>query len=326
MKGLKVKFTALVQDDLDAIEVELARNLKPHLDLVARTAGHILLSGGKRLRPLLMVLAARISGYQGQEDKVFSTAFEYLHAATLLHDDLVDGADLRRGRPTANTVWGNSVAVLVGDFLLARALSIGARTGSLKVIEILAAVTAEMSQGEIQQLKNKGRMDLSEDEYLEVIGRKTAVLIEGACRVGAVIAEAPREREAALGTYGFNLGLAFQMSDDLLDYLADSRILGKAVGTDLREGKLTLPVIHALAVADAPDRTYMQTLIGSPEVAERDLERFVDLLDRYGGLDYTRKLAADYIRRAKAALSPFDPSPTRELLLLTADYVLARQL
>ena len=217
MSDLKRKILAAVQVDLKAIETALEENLNPHLDLVRDVAGHILFSGGKRLRPLLMVLSARLCDYAGGYDKTFSTALEYLHAATLLHDDLVDGASLRRGKTVAHLKWGNSIAVLVGDFLLARALSVSAATGSVKIVQILAELTEQMSQGEVHQLMRKGDIRLSDAEYLEVIHRKTAVLFETACRVSAVLADASAGKESALAAYGLNLGMAFQIADDLFD-------------------------------------------------------------------------------------------------------------
>jgi len=208
-----------------------------------------------------MVLCGRLCGYSGDRDKMFSVVFEYLHAATLLHDDLVDGASLRRGKPAAHSVWDNPTAVLVGDFLLARSLSIGTETGNLKIIRIISEITENMSQGEIRQLMRKGNLTLSEAEYMEIIRCKTAVLIQGASRVGALIADAGEAEESALSAYGFNLGIAFQMADDLLDYTSDSGTLGKNVGADLKEGKLTLPVIHSLKVADPRDRNEMEEII-----------------------------------------------------------------
>jgi len=216
-KNIKSKILAGVKNDLDGIEAALLNNLNPYLDLVSQTARHILFSGGKRLRPLLMVLSARLCGYRGDKDIYFSCIFEYLHAATLLHDDLVDGAELRRGKPVAHAEWGSPTAVLVGDFLLARALSIASETGSLRAIKIISKITEDMSEGEIHQLQKRGNLKLSEKEYMEVIRRKTAMLIQGACRVGAVIAAAAQQEENALALYGLNLGLAFQMADDLLD-------------------------------------------------------------------------------------------------------------
>ena len=325
MTGLKEKLLAQVKDDLEGIEAALRENLTPYLELVEEVAGHLLFSGGKRFRPLLMVLSARLCGYAGREDTLFSTAFEYIHAATLLHDDLVDDATLRRGKPVAHSLWGNPTTVLVGDFLLARALAIGARTGRLKVIEVLSKVTELMAQGEIQQLMRKGNLELSEAEYHQVIHCKTAVLMQGACRVGAIISEAPEEREAALADYGLHLGMAFQMADDLLDYTADTRALGKEIGADLREGKLTLPVIHALQKATPGDRVEMARIIADPHFSPESFNLLVDLMKGYGSLEYTRQQASKHVALARAALDCFGPSETAQMLHDVAGYALTRK-
>ena len=324
MNDLKHRILATVKDDLDDIEKALSDNLNPYLDLVSEVAGHILFSGGKRLRPLLMILSARICGYNGDYEKTFSTALEYLHAATLLHDDLVDEATLRRGKPVAHSKWGNSITVLVGDYLLARALSISAGTGRLRVVQILAGLTENMSQGEVHQLMRKGDISLTEDEYKEVIRRKTAMLFEAACRVSAIIADASEEQEKALAEYGHNLGIAFQMADDLFDYTLQTSDFGKEVGADLREGKLTLPVIYALQQAQSGDRDLMIKIIRDQSFSEADFKILTDLLDKYGGLTYTQNTAAAYIETAKKALTIFDPSPTKDTMLDIAEYALAR--
>jgi len=324
MSDIKHKILALVKDDLREIETALEENLNPHLDLVSKIAGHILFSGGKRLRPLLTVLSARICGYDGDYDKTFSTIFEYLHAATLLHDDLVDQATLRRGKPVAHSIWDNATTVLVGDFLLARALSIASETELPNVIRIVAEITENMSQGEIHQLMRKGSLDLTEKEYMEIIRRKTAVLFQGACRVSALIAGAPKEKEIALSDYGFNLGIAFQMVDDLLDYTLDTGVLGKEVGADLKEGKLTLPVIYSLKAADAEDRAQMETIIKNRDFSVHVFKKLISLIKKYGGQKYTEKLAAEYVRNAKDALAVFNNSKTKDILLMIADYTLAR--
>jgi octaprenyl-diphosphate synthase len=325
LSGLKRRILDAVEPDLAAIEAALAENLNPHLELVREVAGYIIFSGGKRLRPLLMVLAARLCHYKGDYDKTFSTALEYLHAATLLHDDLVDGAHLRRGETVAHLKFGAPVAVLVGDFLLARALSISAATGSLKVVAILAALTEQMCQGEVHQLMRKGDTGLTEEEYLEVIHRKTAVLFEAACRVSAVLADAPAARETALAAYGFNLGMAFQMADDLFDYVSETPQLGKEIGADLREGKMTLPLIRALRQASGPDRDWMLRVIRDPAFSAEDFGRLVGLLRDSGAIAYTEKAAAEHVVRAKAALAVFEPSATRETLCDIADYALQRK-
>ncbi len=324
MNDIKQKILNLVKDDLLEIEVALEQNLNPHLDLVSQIAGHILFSGGKRLRPLLMVLSARLCGYDGNYEKTFSTIFEYLHAATLLHDDLVDEATLRRGKPAAHSIWGDAIAVLVGDFLLARSLSIAAETNRPDVIKVVAEITENMSQGEIHQLMKKGCIDLTEKEYMEIIRRKTAVLFQGTCRVGALISGVSKEKEDALAGYGFNLGIAFQMVDDLLDYSQDTTAIGKKVGADLKEGKLTLPVIYSLKSADAKDRIQMEKIIKNKAFSTEDFDTLIAIMKKYGGQTYTEKVAQKYVKNAKNALETFKNSTTKEILLTIADYTLAR--
>jgi len=322
---LKQRILTLVKDDLEAIEKALKDNLHPNLELVSQVANHILFSGGKRLRPLLMVLSARLCDYKGDYDKTFSVIFEYLHAATLLHDDLVDDASMRRGAPAAHTVYGNETAVLVGDFLLARGLSIAADTGEPRIIKIISEITESMSQGEIHQLDRKGKLDLSEQEYMDIIRSKTAVLFQGACRISAILAGASPEKENRLASYGYHLGMAFQMVDDLLDYTFDSIALGKNVGADLREGKLTLPVIKALNEAAPDERALMQKIIQNSGFTEKDFKWLAEKIVSYGGIQYVRETASNHIKTARQALEVFPTSPTKEILIDIAEYALERK-
>ncbi len=324
MKELKQKILAQNKADLSEIERQLSENLKPYLDLVSDVARHILFAGGKRLRPLLLVLSAKLCGYDNAYAKTVSTALEYLHAATLLHDDIIDDAVLRRGKTVAHSLYGNAVTVLVGDFLLARALAICADSGKIKVIHIISDLTENMSTGEVHQLMRKGDVSLTEDEYLEVIRRKTAVLFQAACTVSAVIADAPEEKETALADFGYHLGIAFQMADDLLDYTMDTQALGKEVGADLREGKLTLPVIHALKQASPAERDQMVNIIQNENFTGNEFKTLVGLLEKNDGIVYTRQTAAAHIDKAKNALSVFEPSKIKDTLFDIADYALSR--
>ncbi|MFC1856694.1 polyprenyl synthetase family protein [Thermodesulfobacteriota bacterium] len=324
MNDLKKQILKLVERDLAEIEDALKQNLNPYLDLVSQIASHIIFSGGKRLRPLLFVLSTRVCNYQGNNVNKFSTIFEYIHTASLLHDDVVDGATLRRGKAVANSIWGGSTAVLVGDFLFARASSIAAEARSLAVIDILARLIEDMSQGEIDQIIRKGRLGITQEEYLEVIRRKTAVLFQGACRIGAVVSKATGEEEKALSDFGYNLGIAFQMIDDLIDYTSETQVTGKAIGADLKEGKLTLPVIHSLKMANPQDRAFLTDIIKKTDFSAREFEIFIDILGTYEGITYTKQMASEYVESAKEALAIFEPSETKKILKMIADYTLTR--
>jgi octaprenyl-diphosphate synthase len=325
LKELKQRILSAVAEDFKAVEAALGANLNPHFELVRRVAGHILFAGGKRLRPLLMMLAARMCGYQGDHMAKYAVIFEYLHAATLLHDDVVDDGDLRRGATAAHKQWDPPTAVLTGDFLLARSLSLAAHTGLPAVIDTIAGITEQMSQGEIEQLARKGDLTLTEAQYLDVIRCKTAVLFQGACRVGGLISAAPDAQIRSLGDYGHHLGLAFQMADDLLDYTQDTAALGKKVGADLREGKLTLPILNTLKKASGPDRQWIIKLIQADDFTPEQFRRLIDMLHHHGGLDYTRRCATTRVEQAKSALANFPACIERDVLEDIAEYALVRK-
>lgn len=323
-ESIKERILEVVRADLLAVEDALEKNLSPQVDLVRQVAGHLIFSGGKRFRPLLMLLSARMCGYRQARAVYYSTIFEYLHAATLLHDDLVDGAALRRGREAAHTVYGNETAVLTGDFLLARSLTIASDTANPRVIAVIAGITEAMSQGEIEQLNRKGDLSLTEAEYLEVIRRKTAVLFQGACRTGALLAGAGDAVEAALDTYGYHLGIAFQMADDLLDYLQQTAVMGKSAGTDLKEAKLTLPLIHGLRSASPAQGEFIRQTIGKSDLSDAEFKEILEILDRTGAIAYTQRSAQAHVVKAQSALEMFPPSPERDTLARFADYALRR--
>lgn len=337
-QNLKTKILSKVKDDLLNIETALHENLAPCLDIVSDIAGHLLFSGGKRLRPLLMVLSARMCGYNAKDEIDFSIIFEYLHTATLLHDDVVDAADMRRGKKAAHAKWSAPKVVLTGDFLLARSLTIASMTEIPQIIKIIAKITEEMSQGEIDQLSRKKDIGLTEEKYMDIIRRKTAVLIQGACRSGAVFAHGRSKtqilkdsdavkvkKEKALADYGYHLGLAFQMADDLLDYTADAITMGKKPGADLREGKLTLPLIAALAQADKKDRLWMEKIIKESLFNENDFKNLTAMLYKYKGIEYTESKAYYHAEKAKSCLEIFDASETKDVMMMLADYAVARK-
>jgi octaprenyl-diphosphate synthase len=317
---------AQLDEDLQGIEEEINKNLQSSVPLIALVTRYIMRSGGKRLRPLLTVLAARLLNYQGNDHYRLSIVFEYLHAATLLHDDVVDNAELRRGRPSANTLWGNAAVVLVGDFLLATSFFLSVTSGNLKILRILSATTTSMAEGEVLQLINSDNLEISQEEYIEVIERKTAILISAACQIGAILAQADEEQEEAMRSFGLNLGIAFQLRDDFLDYTGSAEEFGKPVGKDLQEGKITLPLIHALQSSNDGDRQRLVELIISDRNYEQIFGEVKKIIQDYQGLDYTAKLANHYITEAKSALSIFPESPTRQSLLEIAEYVISRRL
>ncbi|MEW5735573.1 MAG: polyprenyl synthetase family protein [Thermodesulfobacteriota bacterium] len=315
---------APLSQDMQAIERALADNLEPHVPLVKDVAGHILFSGGKRIRPLLMVLCARMCGRDGKEVHGLSTVFEYLHAATLLHDDVVDAATTRRGQPAAYTLFGGAVTILTGDFLFARTCSLATATGKLPVIQTITDVTGVMSEGEIAQIGHRGDAELSEAQYMEVITAKTAALTSAACRVGALFADAAEEKVKALTDFGLYFGLSFQIVDDLLDYTADPGKSGKKLGADLREGKMTLPLIYTRQKADGETRAFLDQVIRCQDPSPDDFSRVVAAMERFGGLSGARDKARELVCRAKDGLAVFPPSPSRQILTDLADFVISR--
>jgi octaprenyl-diphosphate synthase len=318
----KLRLKKELETDIAAINAALAANLQTHVPLIAEVGRHILLSGGKRIRPLLFLLAARMCGHCSNHLMDFSTIFEYLHAATLLHDDVIDAAQVRRGTTTANNIWGNHAVILVGDFLLSKALSLAVTTDRLKILQVLAHTTTQMAEGEILQLIHAGNLNLTEAEYFEVITRKTAILMSAACQIGGILAGAPPAQEEALARMGLNLGLTFQLVDDILDYTGDQRELGKEVGADLREGRVTLPLIQALSQANPRDRERLMEMARNltPEMAA-ELRR---LLDQYGSLDHARSLARQYTLKAQEDLAPFEPCPEKTYFQIITAELLAR--
>jgi octaprenyl-diphosphate synthase len=311
-----------LETEVTAINRALAANLQTHVPLISEVGRHILLSGGKRVRPLLFLLSARMCGCRGNHLHDFSTIFEYLHAATLLHDDVIDAASLRRGASTANTIWGNQAVILVGDFLLAKALSLAVTTNKLKILQVLSHATTLMAEGEILQLLHTGNLQLTQAEYFEVITRKTAILMAAACQIGGILGETPAPQEEALAQLGLNLGIAFQVVDDILDYTGAEAELGKPVCADLREGRITLPLIHALVQANAQDRQRLQEMARdlTPELT-RGLR---ELLDRYGSLDHARQLARHYTGKAQENLALFPASSEKSYFEAITEELLDR--
>jgi octaprenyl-diphosphate synthase len=311
-----------LENDVAAINQAISANLQTHVPLIAEVGRHILLSGGKRVRPLLFILAARMCGCQGNHLSDFSTIFEYLHAATLLHDDVIDMANVRRGVSTANTIWGNQAVILVGDFLLAKALSLAVTTNKLKVLQVLSHATTMMAEGEILQLLHAGNLKITEADYFEVITRKTAILMSAACQIGAILGGAPPAQEESLSQMGLNLGITFQVVDDILDYTGDEKELGKQVCADLREGRITLPLIHALREAKPADRDRLEAI--AQDVQPESALELQDLLDKYSSLHHARTVARDYTLKAQANLATFPTSLEKTYFWAITEELLAR--
>ena len=315
----------LVQDDLQACNRAIVARMDSPVALIPQLAAHIVAAGGKRLRPLLTLASAKLCGYaDGARHVDLAACVEFIHTATLLHDDVVDESQLRRGLASANAIFGNKASVLVGDFLFARAFQLMVEDGSLAVLAILSRAAATIAEGEVLQLQTQNDLTTTEARYLEVIQGKTAALFAAACEVGAVIADRPAVEQAALAAYGMNLGIAFQLVDDALDYVANEATLGKTVGDDFREGKVTLPVLAAYQAGDEAERTFWRRVIEDGDQDDGDLERALGLITARGATEITLTRAASFARDARAALSIFPDSPIRRVLGDVADYTVSR--
>jgi octaprenyl-diphosphate synthase len=324
-ESIKERIYNQIRPDLERIEREIQLHLDSNIPLIPVVGRYIIESGGKRLRPLLMILAARLCGYRGNHDAPLAVVFEFLHAATLLHDDVVDNADFRRNQPAANTLWGNPAVVLVGDFLYSKSILMTVAYDNIDILEVLSSATTKMAEGEVLQLMHADNLEVDEQEYLEIITRKTAVLMSAACQIGGLFGGRTGAQLEALSLYGHHLGIAFQLVDDALDYTGNAEELGKPVGKDIQEGRTTLPLIYALRHSQPEEKKEFRRIFSADEIAPKDLQRVQELVNRVGGLEYTRNLALEHARKAKKALEIFQPHPTKETLMDIADYVICRR-
>ncbi|MBI5249984.1 MAG: polyprenyl synthetase family protein [Desulfomonile tiedjei] len=313
-----------IQSELQRLEQELIIQLKSRVPVAFEIGAHIMNSGGKRIRPQLAIIAARMGGYTGLDAIKLSGAIECIHTATLLHDDVVDTADTRRGRPSANTLWSNEMCVLGGDFILAKAFSALTSIKNLRILEIVSRATERLSEGELFQMANIGNLDLTEQDYLQVITDKTAVLMEAACRGGAIIGGLDRNKEEALAQFGFSLGIAFQMTDDVIDYRSDKETMGKTPCKDIQEGKLTLPLIAALKTADEPERARVVTMIREKQISDDNLEWVRDFVERRGGVQATLEAGRSYLELGAGHLKIFPDSEEKRALMRLAERILHR--
>ncbi len=316
----------LLKDEIQQVEEQFRKDLDSRVPLIRKVGEYVLSSGGKRIRPMLLLLSARLAGYTGEAHVGLASVVEFIHTATLLHDDVVDSAVLRRGQDSANAIWGNEASVLVGDFLFAKSFSIMVRGGSLEILKALSDATTQMAEGEVQQLINTCDLDLDEDAYIEVVQNKTAVLLAAACRSGAILGDTTVEQQDAMAAYGMDLGIAFQFMDDALDYVADEAEFGKACGHDLLEGKVTLPLIQAVRRCTDEERQRVEAIVEQEDLPQEDLVYVVGLIDTYDGIQFTRERAAAFVAQAKTRLEIFKDGPIKEALCILADYVVSRSM
>ena len=314
----------LVAADLNQVNAVILARMQSEVALIPELAGHLIAGGGKRMRPMLTLACARLLDYPGTRHHKLAAAVEFIHTATLLHDDVVDGSGLRRGRRTANIIWGNPASVLVGDFLFSRSFELMVEDGSLKVLRILSRASSVIAEGEVEQLTAQRRVETNEDQYLAIIAAKTASLFAAACRIAAVVAERDEEVEEALDAYGRNLGIAFQLVDDAIDYASDAATMGKGVGDDFRDGKVTLPVILAYARGSEAERSFWRGAMAGESASDADLARATDLLRSCGALDDTLTRARTYGQRAIDALGAFPAGRAKAALVEAVEFAIRR--
>ena len=313
-----------IRADLEKVEREFGRHLQSQVDLIPRIGKYIQTSGGKRVRPAVLLMAARLCGYQGERAVLYASVVEFIHTATLIHDDIIDDSQMRRGRVAVHSQWGNDITVLLGDFLYIKSMSLALTQDSLEMIRLLCDVTLRMIEGELYQLTKNGDIAITEDEHFDIIRRKTAYLFSGSAQIGGMLGNATPEEVRALREYGFNLGIAFQLMDDLLDFTGDAATLGKPVGGDLREGKLTLPVIRLMEVGDARARALVADIVRERTVTIEKWAELCGLLESCEALDFASRRANEYAEAARDYLGGFPPGPERDALTALADYVLTR--
>ncbi len=316
--------SSLVAEDMRAVNALIIERMHSPVALIPQLAGHIVAAGGKRLRPMLTLAAAQLCGYQGERHLALATCVEFIHTATLLHDDVVDESDLRRGLATANALYGNKPSVLVGDFLFSRAFQLMVADGSLEVLRILSDASAIIAEGEVHQLLTSNDTSTTEEAYLEVISSKTAALFAAACRIGAVVAERPDTDAEALDRYGRSLGIAFQLVDDVLDFSARQAELGKTIGDDFREGKITLPVVLAFERGSDEEREFWRRCLEDLEQKDGDLERAIELMAKHNAMEDSMERARGYGRDACEALAGFPDSALKSAMLEAVEFSIDR--
>ena len=314
----------ITNKDLLKVNELIVRCMDSPVNLIPQIAGHIVAAGGKRIRPMMTLTAAQLCGYRGKRHIALAACVEFIHTATLLHDDVVDGSDLRRGLASANVVWGNQASVLVGDFLFSRAFELMVDDGSLDVLRVLSNASSVIAEGEVQQLTTSNNTETGETAYMEVIRSKTAQLFSAASRIGALIADRPKVEEDALETYGMNLGITFQLIDDILDYSSKQATLGKSIGDDFRDGKITLPVILAFRRGDDKEHSFWKRTLEELDQTEDDLAYAIELMGKQGALEDAVKRAHHYGAIARDAMGIFEDGPEKKALIDAIDFCIDR--
>jgi octaprenyl-diphosphate synthase len=313
-----------IRDDLREVEREFARHVQSQVSLIPAIGSYIQDGGGKRIRPAVVLMAARMSGYTGELAVLYASVVEFIHTATLVHDDIIDESELRRGREAVHTKWGNHITVLFGDFLYLKSMSLALSQDRLEVIRQLCEVTLRIVEGEIYQLTKNGVVDLTEEEHFDIVRRKTAYLFAGSARIGGMLGQTTREQQDALWEYGLNIGMAFQIVDDLLDFTGEEVALGKPVGGDLREGKMTLPVIHLLQRGGDRAAALIRGIVEARAATIEEWRELRVLLTQARSIDYAQRAATEFVERAKKALYAFPASDARDALMFLPDYVISR--
>ncbi len=316
---------SLTADGMNSVNAVILDRMQSRIPLIPALAGHLIAGGGKRMRPMLTLAGAALCGYEGSRHYKLAAAVEFIHTATLLHDDVVDGSELRRGKATANIIFGNPATVLVGDFLFTRSFELMVEDGSLKVLKILSNASSVISEGEVDQLTAARQIETSEERYLSIIGAKTAALFAAATRIAAVVAEKSEAEERALEDYGRNLGIAFQLVDDAMDYDSDANEMGKGKGDDFREGKMTLPVILAYARGSEDERAFWRDAIAGHRTSDADLAHAVELIARHDTVSATRERARHYASRAIDAIAMFPASEAKAAMTEAAEFAVHRR-
>lgn len=317
---------AAYKDELLQVEKCINDNVRSEIKLIPEVVHHLTDSGGKRFRPLLLLISSGICGRKKKQRFPMAAVMEFIHTGTLLHDDVIDRASMRRGKTSANKIYGNAISILVGDFLCFKSFTLMTEIGSLDILRLISEMGDIMSEGEVFQLTKCGDITLTEDEYFSIIEKKTAVLISASCAAGAILEAAPPEKIEALARYGTNVGMAFQITDDVLDYMAQGEEFGKSIGKDMEEGKITLPLILSLKQSTNDEKDKIREIIARKKGTKKDARAILNLIKKYNGIDSSMKIAEGFINKAKSQLSSFNACPEKDHLITVAEYILSRKI